>query len=241
MSNLARSMSGHHLSSSISHSVSDVTGLSVATNASAAAASSGSSTPHLSHLRQSSSIGFGGHHDDHHSHYPTVATSYDVYEEIGVGAFATVYQATVKETGEQVAIKIIDLDQFNTNWDEIRREIMIMSLVHHPNVVRILTSFVEEQDLWIVMPLLEGGSCAHIMKTIYPHGMKDEAMIATILKEVLLGLQYFHKDGRLHRDLKAGNVLISAQGEVQLADFGVAGTLMENGDRKKARTTFTGQ
>jgi serine/threonine-protein kinase OSR1/STK39 len=94
-------------------------------------------------------------------------------------------------------------------------------------------------------------------------------------QEVLLGLQYFHKDNRLHRDLKAGNVLISAQGDVQLAgehretnthsegedgaaviihsavlifffvrarrsDFGVAGTLMENGDRKKMRTTFTG-
>lgn len=198
-----------------------------------------SATPHLSHLRQSSSIHLTDEHH-HHSHYPTSAAGYDVYEEIGVGAFATVYHASVKETGEQVAIKVIDLDQFNTNWEEIRREILIMSLVHHPNVVRILTSFVEEQDLWILMPWLEAGSCAHIMKTICPTGMKDEAIIATILKEVLHGLLYFHKDGRLHRDLKAGNVLISAQGEVQLADFGVAGTLMENGDRKKARTTFTG-
>ena len=128
----------------------------------------------------------------------------------------------------------------STNWEEIRREILIQSLVHHSNVVRILTSFVVEQDLWLVMPLLEAGSCAHIMKTLYPMGIKDEAMVATILKEVLNGLLYFHKDGRLHRDLKAGNILISASGDVQLADFGVAGTLMENGDRKKARRTFTG-
>lgn len=128
----------------------------------------------------------------------------------------------------------------STNWEEIRREILIQSLVHHSNVVRILTSFVVEQDLWLVMPLLEAGSCAHIMKTLYPMGIKDEAMVATILKEVLNGLLYFHKDGRLHRDLKAGNILISATGDVQLADFGVAGTLMENGDRKKARRTFTG-
>ena len=206
-----------------------------------------------SHLRQSSSIGFGGntgaHHIEAHSQYPTSAAAYDVFEEIGVGAFATVYHAAVHETGEHVAIKVIDLDQFNTNWEEIRREILIMSLVHHENVVRILTSFVEEQDLWIIMvhthrqlqcakvaemcslltglffltfvafmqPLLEGGSCAHVMKTIFPTGMKDEAMLATILKEVLHGLLYFHKDSRLHRDLKAGNVLISAQGDVQLA------------------------
>lgn len=128
----------------------------------------------------------------------------------------------------------------STNWEEIRREILIMSLVHHANVVRILTSFVVEQDLWIVMHLLEAGSCAHIMKAIYPTGMKDEALVATILKEVLHGLLYFHKDGRLHRDLKAGNVLVAKDGSIQLADFGVAGTLMENGDRKKARRTFTG-
>jgi hypothetical protein len=135
------------------------------------------------HLRQSSSVHFS-HHDDHahHSHYPCSATDYDVLEEIGVGAFATVYEAIVKETREHVAIKVIDLEQFSTNWDEIRREIMIMSLVHHPNVVRILASFVEGQDLWIVMPLLEAGSCAAIMKQIYPNGMKDEALIATILK-----------------------------------------------------------
>jgi serine/threonine-protein kinase OSR1/STK39 len=99
---------------------------------------------------------------------------------------------------------------------------------------------VEEQDLWIVMPWLEAGSCAHVMKTMAPTGLKDDALIATILKEVLLGLQYFHNDGRLHRDLKAGNIIISKSGEVMLADFGVAGTLMENGDRKKARKTFTG-
>jgi len=180
-----------------------------------------------------------GGDDAHPHHYPTTADGYDVYEEIGSGAFATVYHAVVKETGESVAIKVIDLDQFNTNWEEIRREIQIMSLVHHKNVVRILTSFVDGQDLWIIMPLLEAGSCAAIMKQIYPHGIKDEALIATILKEVLHGLLYFHNDSRMHRDLKAGNVIISKTGEVQLADFGVAVTLQENGDRKKGRT-FTG-
>ncbi len=58
-------------------------------------------------------------------------------------------------------------------------------------------------------------------------------LVATILREALQGLQYFHKDGRIHRDIKAGNILIGTEGNVELADFGVAGTLMENGDRKK--------
>ena len=115
-----------------------------------------------------------------------------------------------------------------------------MSLLNHPNVVKILCSFVERQELWIIMPLLQAGSCAAIMKQIAPKGFKDDALLATILYNTLCGLAYLHKDGRIHRDVKAGNILIGGQGDVQLADFGVAGTLMENGDRKKHRQTFTG-
>lgn len=137
-------------------------------------------------------------------------------------------------------LQVIDLDQFAASWEEIRREIQAMSLCGHRNVVRMLASFVEGQDLWIVMPLMNAGSCAHIMKAIYPTGFKDESLVATILREVLLGLLYFHNDGRLHRDLKAANILVSNEGEVQLSDMGVAATLMENGDRKRMRTTFTG-
>ena len=172
--------------------------------------------------------------------YPVTADAYDVYSEIGSGAFATVYHGRVRSTGEEVAIKVIDLDLFNTDWNDIRREISTMSLLNHPNVVSIKCSFVDHQDLWIIMPLLHAGSCAAIMKAISPAGFKDEPLLATILAHTLQGLQYLHKDGRIHRDVKAGNILIGSAGDVQLADFGVAGTLMENGDRKKNRQTFTG-
>lgn len=115
-----------------------------------------------------------------------------------------------------------------------------MGMLKHPNVVRFLCSFVVEREIWLVMPLLAGGSCADIMKRNFPSGLNDEVLIATILRETLKGLLYFHKDGRIHRDVKAGNVLISNEGEVQIADFGVAGTLVEAGDRKKTRRTFVG-
>lgn len=167
--------------------------------------------------------------------YPCNADGYDVLQEIGVGAFATVYRAIVKDTSDQVAIKVMDLEQFNTNWDEIRREILTMSLLHHSNVVRILTSFVDGQDLWIVMPLLKAGSCAALMKQTASSGFKDEVLVATILREALRGLEYLHKDGRIHRDVKAGNILVGDRGEIQLGDFGVAAALLENGDRQRNR------
>ncbi len=135
--------------------------------------------------------------------YPAQSDGYDVYSEIGSGAFSTVYRGVVKESGEEVAIKVIDLDLFNTNWDEIRREILIMSQLQHPNVVRLKTAFVDGQDLWIVMHFAEAGSAASIMKDLgASNGLKDEVAIATILKEVLQALAYFHKHGSIHRSVQ---------------------------------------
>eukprot|EP00823_Brevimastigomonas_motovehiculus_P002528 TRINITY_DN1544_c0_g1_i1.p1 TRINITY_DN1544_c0_g1~~TRINITY_DN1544_c0_g1_i1.p1 ORF type:complete len:527 (-),score=100.24 TRINITY_DN1544_c0_g1_i1:135-1628(-) len=171
--------------------------------------------------------------------YPSGASGFLVKHEIGSGAFAVVFLAEVKGRNEEVAIKIVDLDQFSTNLDEIRKEILTMSMLNHANIVKIYTSFVDEQSLWIVMPLLAAGSCSSIMKSLCPSGFKDEELIATILREALKGLEYLHHDGKIHRDIKAGNILVGAKGEVELADFGVAGTLLEGGDRRQ-RQTFTG-
>ena len=65
----------------------------------------------------------------------------------------------------------------------------------HKNVVSCYVSFIEGSDLWLVMPIMSAGSCAEIMKVNCPRGIKDEAVIATILRETLLGLKYFHENG----------------------------------------------
>lgn len=85
--------------------------------------------------------------------------------------------------------------------DEIRREAQTMSLISHPNVVKAHCSFVVGQSLWVVMPYMAGGSCLHIMKAAYPDGF-DEPMIATVLRDSLKALEYLHRQGHIHRDVK---------------------------------------
>lgn len=88
--------------------------------------------------------------------------------------------------------------------DDVRREAVTMRLINHPNVVKAFCSFVVEQTLWVVMPYMAGGSCLHIMKSAFIDGF-EEPVIATFLKEVLKALDYLHRHGHIHRDVKVIN------------------------------------
>ncbi|XP_051145147.1 uncharacterized protein LOC127261043 isoform X2 [Andrographis paniculata] len=114
-----------------------------------------------------------------------------------------------------------------------------MSLIDHPNVIRAFCSFVVEHNLWVVMPFMAEGSCLHLMKTAYPEGFEESA-IGSILKETLKALAYLHLHGQIHRDVKAGNILMDSDGEVKLADFGVSACMFDRGDRQRSRNTFVG-
>uniref|UniRef100_A0A0E0GFZ6 Protein kinase domain-containing protein n=1 Tax=Oryza nivara TaxID=4536 RepID=A0A0E0GFZ6_ORYNI len=179
---------------------------------------------------------------------PTAFTAspgdYRLLEEVGYGANAVVYRAVFLPSNRTVAVKCLDLDRVNSNLDDIRKEAQTMSLIDHPNVIRAYCSFVVDHNLWVIMPFMSEGSCLHLMKVAYPDGF-EEPVIASILKETLKALEYLHRQGHIHRDVKrniiqAGNILMDSPGIVKLGDFGVSACMFDRGDRQRSRNTFVG-
>jgi serine/threonine-protein kinase 24/25/MST4 len=132
-----------------------------------------------------------------------------------------------------VAVKHIDLEGSDDDIREIQQEISLLSTCHSAYVTNYLDSFVRGVKLWIVMEYLGGGSCLDLIKP----GPMDERFIAIIMRELLQGLDYLHSTGKIHRDIKAANILLSEDGRVKIADFGVAAQLT---NIKSQRLTFVG-
>ncbi|KAL9265126.1 Serine/threonine-protein kinase fray2-like protein [Drosera capensis] len=171
--------------------------------------------------------------------YPIGPEHYTLYEEVGQGVSASVHRALCVPLDQVVAIKILDFERDNCDLNNVCREAQTMNLVDHPNVLRSHCSFVSDHNLWVIMPYMAGGSCLHILKAAHPDGF-EEVVIATILREALKGLEYLHQHGHIHRDVKAGNILIDSRGAIKLGDFGVSACLFDSGDRQRMRNTFVG-
>ncbi|KAJ8938555.1 hypothetical protein NQ314_011444 [Rhamnusium bicolor] len=140
----------------------------------------------------------------------------------GEGSYGSVYKALHKESDNVVAIKQVPLD---TDLHEIIKEISIMQQCDSPYVVKYYGSYFKNTDLWIIMEYCGAGSVSDIIrlrkKTL------TECETATILSDALKGLEYLHSNRKIHRDIKAGNILLNTDGHAKLADFGVAGQLTE--------------
>lgn len=160
------------------------------------------------------------------------ANQFEVYEEIGKGGFGVVYKALDKVTKCPVAIKQIDLESTD-DIDSLQKEIKILSQCKLKQITQYFGCFVKGYKLWIIMELLDGGSCLDMLVA----GPIREKYIAVLFKELLIALDYLHSNGKIHRDIKAANILLNSQGDVKIADFGVSTQLSNNLSR---RNTFVG-
>jgi serine/threonine-protein kinase 24/25/MST4 len=179
-----------------------------------------------------------------------MSSRYNIHERVGKGSYGDVYRATCIETKEERAIKIIDLEYSDDDVEEVRKEISIMSELRSKYLTQLHESFAEGQKLYIVMEYLNGGSLRDLIDEMPEN---DEAgnnnnddttaiafpedVCAYIIRQVLLGLEYLHKNGKIHRDLKCENLLMNKDGAVKLGDFGGTGRLTETDDK---RNTFVG-
>ncbi|XP_075671247.1 uncharacterized protein LOC142640839 isoform X1 [Castanea sativa] len=155
-------------------------------------------------------------------------------ELIGRGSFGDVYKGFDKELNKEVAIKVIDLEESEDEIEDIQKEISVLSQCRSPYITEYYGSFLHQTKLWIIMEYMAGGSVADLLQSGPP---LDEISIACILRDLLHAIEYLHNEGKIHRDIKAANILLTENGDVKVADFGVSAQLTRTISRRK---TFVG-
>ncbi|XP_022096284.1 serine/threonine-protein kinase TAO1-like isoform X3 [Acanthaster planci] len=145
-------------------------------------------------------------------------------QEIGHGSFGAVYFARNTKTGEVVAIKKMSYSGKSSNekWQDIVKEVRFLRQVKHKNTIEYKGCYLREHTAWLSMEYCLG-SASDIIEVHKKPLQEDE--IAAICEDALNGLVYLHSNQRIHRDVKAGNILLTENGTVKLADFGSASFL----------------
>ncbi|XP_074257774.1 mitogen-activated protein kinase kinase kinase kinase 2 isoform X5 [Saimiri boliviensis] len=146
---------------------------------------------------------------------------FELLQRVGAGTYGDVYKARDTVTSELAAVKIVKLDP-GDDISSLQQEITILRECRHPNVVAYIGSYLRNDRLWICMEFCGGGSLQEIY---HATGPLEERQIAYVCREALKGLHHLHSQGKIHRDIKGANLLLTLQGDVKLADFGVSGEL----------------
>ncbi|XP_055018167.1 MAP/microtubule affinity-regulating kinase 3a isoform X7 [Boleophthalmus pectinirostris] len=149
---------------------------------------------------------------------PPHVGNYRLLKTIGKGNFAKVKLARHILTGREVAIKIIDKTQLNPNsLQKLFREVRIMKILNHPNIVKLFEVIETERTLYLVMEYASGGE---VFDYLVAHGRMKEKEARAKFRQIVSAVQYCHQKHIVHRDLKAENLLLDADMNIKIADFG---------------------
>ncbi|XP_058847885.1 MAP/microtubule affinity-regulating kinase 3 isoform X11 [Acipenser ruthenus] len=144
--------------------------------------------------------------------------NYRLLKTIGKGNFAKVKLARHILTGREVAIKIIDKTQLNpTSLQKLFREVRIMKILNHPNIVKLFEVIETDKTLYLIMEYASGGE---VFDYLVAHGRMKEKEARSKFRQIVSAVQYCHQKHIVHRDLKAENLLLDADMNIKIADFG---------------------
>ncbi|XP_027855251.1 MAP/microtubule affinity-regulating kinase 4 isoform X2 [Xiphophorus couchianus] len=151
--------------------------------------------------------------------------NYRLLKTIGKGNFAKVKLARHILTGREVAIKIIDKTQLNpTSLQKLFREVRIMKTLNHPNIVQLFEVIETEKTLYLVMEYASGGE---VFDYLVAHGRMKEKEARAKFRQIVSAVHYCHQKNIVHRDLKAENLLLDADSNIKIADFGFSNEFTE--------------
>jgi serine/threonine-protein kinase RIM15 len=153
---------------------------------------------------------------------PSSIKDFEIIKPISKGAFGSVFLAKKKATGDYYAIKVLrkaDMIAKNQITNVKAERLILMKQAESPYVVKLYFTFQSKDYLYLVMEYLNGGDCAALVKAM---GALPEDWTRSYIAEVVLGLEYLHARGVVHRDLKPDNLLIDQYGHLKLTDFGLS-------------------